>query len=228
MADAVATQVLHDGPRNYVVRLSSVSDGTGESGVVKIDPTQLYGAPVSLALDKLRYTTVGMSVQMHWEADTPDLLWAMPADETNELDFCRFGGLQNPKTTGWTGKITLSTIGHSNNDAYNVVLQFHKKYGEAALSITSEAAVSVEENEQLAHALTANRDVEWSIEGGADAAQFALDGSVLTWVADGTQDYESPADANTDNVYVVVVRATDANGATDDLTMSVTVTDVAE
>lgn len=228
MSDAVATHVLHDGPRNYVVRLSSVSDGTGESAALKINPALLHEAPVDLVLDKISWTTAGMGVQLHWDGDEPALLWSIPADDTNEIDFCRMGGLRNPRRTGWTGKITLTTVGHTNNDAYNVVLQFHKKYGQAALAITSAATAEVAENVELAFALTANRDVTWTIEGGADAAQFALAGNILTWVADGTQDYESPADANTDNAYVVIVRATDGAGATDDLTMTITVTDVAE
>jgi hypothetical protein len=228
MTDVVATQVLHDGPRNYIVRLSSVSDGTGESAVVKVDPSTLFGAPVGLALDKIKYTTAGMAVQMHWEADAPDLLWSFPSDDTNELDFCRIGGLQNPKSTGQTGKVTLTTSGHTSGDTYNIVLQFRKKYGQPPLAITSAASVEVEENANLAHGLTANRSATWSIVGGADADQFEVDGSTLMWASDGTQDYESPADANTDNVYAVTVRATDAFGATDDLIMAVTVTDAEE
>lgn len=228
MADAANVKLLVDGPRTVVVQLTSVSDGTGESAVVKIDPSTLTGAPISLAVDKIAYTTVGMSVQMHWQADTPDQLWSLPADDTNELCFRAMGGLQNPKSTGWTGDITLTTVGHSSNDSYNIVLTLHKKWGQVPLAISSLAAVSVEENAQLAHTLTANRSATWTIVGGADAAQFEIDGTTLMWDSDGTQDYESPADANTDNVYAVVVRATDEAGGTDDLAMTVTVTDVPE
>ena len=132
MADAANVKLLVDGPRTVVVQLTSVSDGTGESAVVKIDPSTLTGAPISLAVDKIAYTTVGMSVQMHWQADTPDQLWSLPADDTNELCFRAMGGLQNPKSTGWTGDITLTTVGHSSNDSYNIVLTLHKKWGHPA------------------------------------------------------------------------------------------------
>lgn len=96
--------------------------------------------------------------------------------------------------------------------------------------ITSSAAVSVQENTQLAHALTATDAnlLTWSIVGGADAAQFELSGTTLRFASDGTQDFESPADANTDNDYVVTVRATDLWGNTSDQTITVTVTDVTE
>lgn len=228
MADAAATQVILDGPRHFVVRLSSVSDGTGEAAVEKIDPGDLSGDPVSLSLERISWTTVGMGVQLHWDADTPDLMWSIPPDDTNTIDFSRFGGLPNPKSTGWTGKVTLTTISASNSDAYNIVLHFKKKAGEAPLAILTEATTSVEENENLAYALTANRAATWTIEGGADADEFDIVDGVLIWAEDGTQDYETPADANTDNVYEVVVRATDAGGGTDDLTISVTVTDAEE
>ena len=39
MADAVTSQTLFNGQRHLVMRFTSVSDGTGESGVVKVDAT---------------------------------------------------------------------------------------------------------------------------------------------------------------------------------------------
>lgn len=95
-------------------------------------------------------------------------------------------------------------------------------------SITSTDTVSIAEAQELSHALTADKSVTWSIIGGADQAQFELDGAVLTWVSDGTQDFEDPQDADTDNEYIVQVRATDFSSNTDDQTITVTVTDVTE
>lgn len=97
-----------------------------------------------------------------------------------------------------------------------------------APTITSNASVSVDENATLSHTLTANETVTWSLPGGADAAQFELSGSTLRWSSNGTRDYETPADANADNAYVVTVRATDAAGNTTDQTVTVTVADVSE
>ena len=61
---------------------------------------------------------------------------------------------------------------------------------------------------------------------GADAALFtqASDG----WLTLGAQDYESPADADGDNVYAATVVATDADENTDGQSIEVTVTDVIE
>jgi len=95
-----------------------------------------------------------------------------------------------------------------------------------AATITSSSSVSVAENATLSHSLTANESVTWSIVAGGDGARFELSGSTLRWLSNGTKDYEAPNDANTDNVYVVTVRATDSGSNTTDQTISVTVTDV--
>jgi uncharacterized protein YjiK/Fe-S cluster biogenesis protein NfuA len=67
----------------------------------------------------------------------------------------------------------------------------------------------------------------YSISGGADAADFAINPSdgVLTFAA--PPDFEAPADANLDNVYEVVVDVSDGTFS-DTQTISVTVTGVPE
>lgn len=93
-------------------------------------------------------------------------------------------------------------------------------------TITSTNSASVSENATLSKSLTADEAVTWSIVGGADQTQFEISGSTLRWSSNGTRDYESPADADTDNAYVVDVRATDGSANTTDQTITVTVTDV--
>lgn len=97
-----------------------------------------------------------------------------------------------------------------------------------APTITSVAAVPALENFVLAHALTASEIVSWSIVGGADQARFEISGTTLRWASNGTKNYESPDDANTDNAYVVTVRATDLVGNSANQTITVTVIDVFE
>lgn len=97
----------------------------------------------------------------------------------------------------------------------------------AAPTITSSNTKTVAENATLSHALTANQSVTWSIIGGADQTKFELSGSTLRWASNGTKDFETPDDADTNNAYIVQVRAT--NAATGDFTsqtITVTVTDV--
>lgn len=73
--------------------------------------------------------------------------------------------------------------------------------------ITSASVISTNENVTVDHPLTANQPGSWAKVGGVDAALFTLVGSTLTLPA---QDYESPADADGNNIYSVVVEFTSA------------------
>ncbi|WP_242914168.1 cadherin repeat domain-containing protein [Brevundimonas pishanensis] len=90
------------------------------------------------------------------------------------------------------------------------------------------ASISVDENQTAVMTLTADRTVVWCITGGSDVGQFAINPStgVVTFVS--APDFETPTDADTNNVYLVQVSATDANRETAVVVISVTVRDVAE
>lgn len=94
-----------------------------------------------------------------------------------------------------------------------------------APTITSSGSFTQAENGAFSTTLTANETVTWSKIGGADAGLFTLTGATLALAA---KDYEIPADADSNNVYVVQVRATDTAGNQTDQTISVTITNVAE
>ena len=87
---------------------------------------------------------------------------------------------------------------------------------------------SVAEGTTAVHTFTANESVTWSLNGGTDAGRFQIDASTgaLTFIA--APDYEAPNDSDTNNTYVVTVKATDAAGNVSNQTLTVTVTDVAE
>ena len=92
------------------------------------------------------------------------------------------------------------------------------------------AGIIVAENTTAVITVTAiDADLDtltYSISGGVDAALLSIDSSTgaLTFVS--TPDYESPADANADNVYEVTVNADDGKGGFDTQALSVTVTNV--
>ncbi|TRX44205.1 cadherin repeat domain-containing protein, partial [Fulvivirga sp. M361] len=67
-------------------------------------------------------------------------------------------------------------------------------------------------------------NVTYTISGGADAADFTINGTtgVVSMVG---RDFESPVDANTDNVYEIEITATDNDNNSDTETWTVTVTD---
>ncbi|MFA6961388.1 MAG: Ig-like domain-containing protein [Opitutaceae bacterium] len=93
--------------------------------------------------------------------------------------------------------------------------------GDAASSIT------VDENQTDITTLTASETVTWELVGGADQGKFTLsETGVLTFQS--APDYESPTDTDTNNTYVVQVRATDAAGNVSIQTITVTVANVDE
>src|SRR3954471_10928820 len=67
--------------------------------------------------------------------------------------------------------------------------------------------------------------ITYSIIGGADQALFAINGTtgILSFI--GVPDFETPADANHDNAYVVQVQASNGSSTTTQ-TITVAVTDV--
>lgn len=99
-----------------------------------------------------------------------------------------------------------------------------------APSFTSPATASVAENTALAYQATATdaegNPITFSIAGGADAALFSITSSgALSFLA--APSFETPKDADGNNVYQVTLRAADASlNATRDV--SITVTDSKE
>ena len=134
MADAVATQTIQDDGKTAIFRFTNVSDGTGESAVVKIDVSSLAPDPMtnaacsSVTIQKIYYTTIGRGVKIFFDADTDVLAWQLNADWTDTLDFSDFTGIPNNSGTGKTGDIAFTTVGHSSGDVYNIVIQVSKSY----------------------------------------------------------------------------------------------------
>ena len=107
-----------------------------------------------------------------------------------------------------------------------------------APTFTSSNEFNAAENQTAAGTVTANDlDPEDSVTyaipsgaaGGADGAKFSIDGASGLLSFKTAPDFENPADANSDNEYIVVVRATGGAGdraKTTDQTIAVTVTDV--
>jgi hypothetical protein len=92
--------------------------------------------------------------------------------------------------------------------------------------------LSVNENSTGIAAITATDSdgpspLSYSIIGGADAARFMINTSSGFLSFTSGRDFESPTDTNADNVYEVIVRASDGD-ATDSQTVLVTVTNVNE
>lgn len=78
------------------------------------------------------------------------------------------------------------------------------------------------------HTFTADEPVTWSLAGGADQSRFSINSSSGTLSFVSAPDFENPADSGADNVYEVLVRATDGTGNISEQMLMVTVDDVDE
>lgn len=110
MADAVNTQTIENGPRNLVMKFTNVSDGTGESAVVKVDASTFTPAlTTSLKVRRIEYNITGGAVRMLWDATT-DVTFAYLTGYGN-LDLTDTQGIVNNAGAGVTGDILFTTSG---------------------------------------------------------------------------------------------------------------------
>ena len=134
MADAVASQTLLDGERMAIMKFTNLSDGTGESKVIKVDVSALSSSASGQACDgvtitKIHASTHGLEVQIYWDATTDVFCWCVPQNSTYSMDFEKFGGLTNNAGAGKTGDVLFSTADASAGDFYTIVLEMVKSYG---------------------------------------------------------------------------------------------------
>ena len=127
MADTVTTQIIQDGERNCIMKFTNVSDGTGESAVVKVDVSALQSNPSGIACSEVRlvrvsHAIVGMSVQMFFNASTNVLLMELAESSNGHMDFQDFGGIPNNAGSGKDGDILFTTKNHTSGDTYSIIL----------------------------------------------------------------------------------------------------------
>lgn len=127
MADTVNVQKLADGHRNVVYHLTNESDGTGESEVTKIDISALNApVPTSLSLMEANWSVSSGYVVLEWDHTTNDEM--LVCNGSNAISFAEVGGLPDPKASGGTGDIVLTTDGFADGDSYDLTLVFKKKF----------------------------------------------------------------------------------------------------
>jgi hypothetical protein len=133
MADAVASQTLVDNERVAIMKFTNISDGTGETKVLKVDVSALTsaangGACNAVTITKIHASTHGLEVQIFWDATTDVFCWAAPQNSQYTIDFSQFGGLTNNAGAGKTGDVLFSTADASAGDFYTIVLEMVKHY----------------------------------------------------------------------------------------------------
>ena len=133
MADAVTSQTIQDSERKAVLKYTNVSDGTGESAVVKVDVSALATNTVGTActgvtVAKIWWQCVGMGVELLFDATANVLVIGLSPDSNGYHNYSDFTGIPNNAGSGKTGDILFTTIGASSTDTYTVILELIKEY----------------------------------------------------------------------------------------------------
>lgn len=134
MADTVTSQIIENGARDWIAKFTNLSDGTGESGVVKVDGSatgpygvniggQVFYPGVHIKIREINYDIRGMGLRIQWDA-TAALDAMILGDGKDTQNFDKFGGIYIPVgTVGATGKILFTTVAQAANSSYSVVIR---------------------------------------------------------------------------------------------------------
>ena len=143
MADAVASRWVYppnwDGStyaanqrtKRFVLRITNLCDGTGESAVVKInisDHLNEAGATATvIVLEKLEYSVQGFTTVTLAFDHTADVTAAILIDlEEGTKDWTKVGGLVD-NGSGGAGDLLLTTAGDTAGDTYDITMTYRVK-----------------------------------------------------------------------------------------------------
>lgn len=126
MADAVTSRTLQDNAEEVISIFTNLSDGTGESAVVKVDVSGLTPVPKALTIEEIWYAVSGMVVTVLFDATSDDKAILLQGD--GHMNLKKIGGIPDPKSSGYTGDILFTTSGHTAADSYSIVLRCRKRY----------------------------------------------------------------------------------------------------
>lgn len=112
MANTIATQVLEDGPRNSIIKVTITSDASGEitNGVI-YDASAYQNDQLNTKLMRIKYHLNGFSGTLFWNANTPVQMMNLTQDHPDDMNYFDVGGLINNASTGKNGDILLTTQG---------------------------------------------------------------------------------------------------------------------
>jgi len=138
MADTVATQVVGQTADDLIIHCLNISDGTGETTVIKADKSAYLardGAePASLDIAWVRWAVQGFtSVRLLWDHTTDDRALVLSGSGYDD-----FRGasqevvptncyLKDPRSAGGPGDLILTTAGASSGATYDITIGLRKQ-----------------------------------------------------------------------------------------------------
>jgi len=133
MADTVDTKTIFSGARKKVYMFINISDGTGESDVVKIDRSSLTGqnglAPTYLVIEEIQWSIQGFaSVRLEWDDGTDDEAIVL-APGNGVASWVAVGGLKHPQVPGdaTEGDLLLTTNCAQSGATYTITIVIRLK-----------------------------------------------------------------------------------------------------
>lgn len=139
MANVTTTRVILDSPQQYIVRLMGLLD-SDESAVLKVDKSAIGAAvggaeAASLEFEAIRWNIQGISVvTLLYDHTTDDVAYRLSGAGYDEPG-TGFGLVRNlsttpgqvdPRTSGGTGDILLTTTGAGTTGSYDITIVFRK------------------------------------------------------------------------------------------------------
>lgn len=137
MANTVTSQVINNGQKRLVMKFTNFSDGTAETGVIKVDaqsPTngvtvqgQTIVPGVHLKVGRVIYDVSGMDLRIQFDATVDADMLVLAGHGT--MDFEDISRLSNPGPVALpesTGSIVFTTVGAVPGSSYSVILEMIK------------------------------------------------------------------------------------------------------
>ena len=149
MADTVTSQTLKDSATQWAVKLTNVSDGTGESGVVKVSANTLVasdgGSTQRLSINKIFWNVArGTSslqdprVTLAWRGTSNTTIVTLTGTGTLDLTTNLQAPLTNNAGAGANGDILLTTTGFTASAGYTLILEGKKTAGYSSRETTDD------------------------------------------------------------------------------------------
>ncbi len=149
MADTVTSQTLKDSASTWAVKLTNISDGTGEAGVVKVSANTLVasngGSTQRLSINKIFWNVArGTSslqdprVTLTWRGTSNTTIVTLTGSGTLDLTTNLQAPLTNNAGAGANGDILLTTTGFTASAGYTVIVEGKKTAGYSSRETTDD------------------------------------------------------------------------------------------
>ena len=149
MADTVTSQTLKDSASSWAVKLTNISDGTGEAGVVKVSANTLVasngGSTQRLSINRLFWNVSrGTSslqdprVTLTWRGTSNTTIVTLSGSGYWDLTTGGQAPLINNAGAGANGDILLTTTGFTASAGYTVIVEGKKTAGYSSRETTDD------------------------------------------------------------------------------------------